>query len=475
MRKNDILFSIVITTFDSENTIEKALNSVINQTLENKFYEIIVIDDCSNDNTWEILQSYDEDNLYTYQLEKNSGGPSIPRNHGIYHSSGEYIHFLDGDDWLDLNILYNISKNKNWFKSELIIAKAVKNKNGNQSIYAKFMTINENINQKSSNIPYLYYYLGPSGKFIKRKFIEKNKIQFSDQLPFGGDKLFFLKVFENINYITTTGMISNYINRSSDNISIVKKTNFVQKRKSDIILFDHAINIKKKKRRDEFLLRIVEHDILKNCNSHVFLNLEDQEKKEVFEITKEIFYNEYIRKKIIKNVDYRFKQAIEAIYENDFMKFNMFFEWYKRGAKVLSKNSDNNYSQKSLCPYEFEIISPFANLLNLQLTEEFVYFQIEINNLKDERIQGVNLVSRSNFNNSVSLSSFTLNKGFLTVILNKTDLVKLANGIFNLVIIYDDYKSLSIKYAFTKKMKLNSKMITIYPTIHGNISIKVES
>ena len=78
------------------------------------------------------------------------------------------------------------------------------------------------------------------------------------------------------------------------------------------------------------------------------------EKKEVFEIIKTIYYNYYVRKKIIKNINYRFKNAIEAIYENDLEKFVCFFKWLKQGEQILEKHSHNRYTLTSLDEYQFE-------------------------------------------------------------------------------------------------------------------------
>lgn len=468
-----ILFSIVITTFNNEDFIKKTLNSVINQTLNNKQYEIIVVDDYSTDSTWDFLQQTNVENLSIYRLAKNSGGPSLPRNKGIELSKGEFIHFLDGDDWLENDILEKIAANKHWLKSDVIISKIVKVSDNKQSIHARFMTNQENINEQCNNIPYLYYYLGPSGKFIRRNLIKKNNIQFLPDLHFGEDKLFFMNVFSVAQRATTTTFVGSYINRLSQNVSIIRRTNFIEKRKSDFEIFENALKIKNTKTRDKFLLRITEYDLLHNCNSHVFINLSDDEKKEVFEIIKTIYYNYYVRKKIIKNINYRFKNAIEAIYENDLEKFVCFFKWLKQGEQILEKHSHNRYSLTSLDEYQFEYVAPISNLKNLQISEDYVYLQIDIHNLDKDQVSYVQLENRKNWQDSKCIQVFTLNKGFLTVVLNKNDLAKLVLGIFNVMIIYDNYKSLNVKYGFTKKINFTEKVVTFYPTVNGNLSLKV--
>ncbi|RIO68420.1 glycosyltransferase family 2 protein, partial [Staphylococcus borealis] len=104
-------FSIIVTTFNNSKTIRKTLDSVVNQTLNDDNYEIIVVDDKSTDYTMDIINTYNNENIKVYQLNQNSGGPSKPRNEGIAQSNGKYIYFLDGDDWLDVNLLEAISLN----------------------------------------------------------------------------------------------------------------------------------------------------------------------------------------------------------------------------------------------------------------------------------------------------------------------------------------------------------------------------
>jgi glycosyltransferase involved in cell wall biosynthesis len=92
-----ITISVVIPCFNSEQTILRALNSVINQTyLE---FEIIIVDDGSIDNTKELIEDFfkDKQNKYKYIYQDNSG-PSTARNNGVQNAIGEYIAFLDSDD-----------------------------------------------------------------------------------------------------------------------------------------------------------------------------------------------------------------------------------------------------------------------------------------------------------------------------------------------------------------------------------------
>lgn len=117
MEQGDLMsypfFSVIINTHNSEATIDRTLQSVINQTFKN--FEVIIIDDNSKDNTKsKIIKSIEKfkNKISFIQLRKNLGIANA-RNVGIEKSNGKYIAFLDGDDLWKKNkllIQYNVLK-----------------------------------------------------------------------------------------------------------------------------------------------------------------------------------------------------------------------------------------------------------------------------------------------------------------------------------------------------------------------------
>ncbi len=89
------MISVVIPTYNREKTIKKAVDSVLSQTY--KDIELIVVDDCSNDKTGEIISKINDVRLRYIRLEKNSGA-NYARNIGIFEANGEYVAFQDSDD-----------------------------------------------------------------------------------------------------------------------------------------------------------------------------------------------------------------------------------------------------------------------------------------------------------------------------------------------------------------------------------------
>lgn len=95
------IISIVTPCHNAGGMISHTLDSVLNQTYQD--WEMIVVDDCSSDNSAEIIKNYasKDKRIKYYKTNKPSGSPSLPRNIGIENARGKYIAFLDSDDlWL---------------------------------------------------------------------------------------------------------------------------------------------------------------------------------------------------------------------------------------------------------------------------------------------------------------------------------------------------------------------------------------
>ena len=101
------LFSIIIPTYNRANTIHRCLSSVINQTSSN--WEAIVVDNYSEDNTEEIVNSFNDERIHYYK-NHNYGIIAVSRNFAIDHSQGNWICFLDSDDYWDKDKLSYLLK-----------------------------------------------------------------------------------------------------------------------------------------------------------------------------------------------------------------------------------------------------------------------------------------------------------------------------------------------------------------------------
>ncbi len=92
--------SVIMPIFNAGKYLENTLNSVINQTIGFENIELILVDDCSTDNSRDIVEEYSSkySNIKPIFLEENTGCPGVPRNVGIKNASSDYIMFIDNDD-----------------------------------------------------------------------------------------------------------------------------------------------------------------------------------------------------------------------------------------------------------------------------------------------------------------------------------------------------------------------------------------
>ena len=94
-----IRFSVIIPVFRVENYLRQCVDSVLNQTFNN--FEIILVDDGSPDNSPAICDEYVQKDKRVHVIHKINGGLSSARNAGLTVAQGEYVLFLDSDDWWD--------------------------------------------------------------------------------------------------------------------------------------------------------------------------------------------------------------------------------------------------------------------------------------------------------------------------------------------------------------------------------------
>ena len=91
----DGLVSIIMPSWNTERFIAETIQSVINQTYTN--WELLIVDDCSSDNTDEVVASFKDERIKYFHNEKNSGA-ALTRNKAMREAKGEWIAFLDSDD-----------------------------------------------------------------------------------------------------------------------------------------------------------------------------------------------------------------------------------------------------------------------------------------------------------------------------------------------------------------------------------------
>ena len=119
--------TVVVPCFNSEKTLERCLNSLINQSIE---VSICVIDDGSSDKTLEIARGYESNNPNIFVLSQENRGLPQTRKVGVGHSTTKYTAFVDSDDWVEPDMMEQLYKLAEKYDAEIAACELFYEKNG---------------------------------------------------------------------------------------------------------------------------------------------------------------------------------------------------------------------------------------------------------------------------------------------------------------------------------------------------------
>lgn len=105
---DDLLISIVIPVYNTKDYLEQCVRSVLNQTAEN--LELILVDDGSTDESGMICDAFAKEDTRVRVIHQENGGVHTARNRGILEAKGQYLMFIDADDWIDEETIESIQK-----------------------------------------------------------------------------------------------------------------------------------------------------------------------------------------------------------------------------------------------------------------------------------------------------------------------------------------------------------------------------
>ena len=213
------LISVIIPVYKVEKYLEKCVDSVINQTYDN--LEIILVDDGSPDNCPKMCDEYAKKDKRIKVIHKENGGVGSARNKGIEKSTGDYITFVDSDDWIEKEFIHEMLDIANKYKVDYVTC-------GYYRVYeSKKEIINGNLEEiVIDSKEYVNKLLNVQNGygFVHMKLIKKTKIsnlRFEEKLVVGEDALFNIELCKHINKaVILNKSLYNYFFNSN---SVVRK------------------------------------------------------------------------------------------------------------------------------------------------------------------------------------------------------------------------------------------------------------
>ncbi len=222
------MISIIIPVYNIEKYLSRCIESVLDQTYQN--LEAIFVNDGSTDNSLKILEEYQKKDKRIKIINKENAGSGAARNDGIEQSKGEYLAFLDSDDWYEKDFLERLYKNLKENNSEIAMCNpkmVYNNKERNKNINTyQFESID--LNKTPEKILGILGMPVVWNKLYKRELIIKNAIRFPNY-SFSEDVEFLYKTFLYVNKVSKVeGYLYNYYQREDSATKKIKKESIEQ-------------------------------------------------------------------------------------------------------------------------------------------------------------------------------------------------------------------------------------------------------
>lgn len=195
---SSILVSIIVPVYNTGKYLYKCLDSILNQTMQE--IELILVDDGSDDNSGAICDFYSERDKRVRVIHKKNEGVSIARNVGMQAAKGEYIGFVDSDDWIEKEMyqeMYYYAKNK---EADIVMCDACTIYDNNKKEADTISSLNESVllNKKEITPFCLREIAGSACRCIyKKQVLEAHAVQFPVGLPLSEDRIFNLNAMGN--------------------------------------------------------------------------------------------------------------------------------------------------------------------------------------------------------------------------------------------------------------------------------------
>lgn len=262
--KNKIKVSVVIPIYNVEKYLDKCVQSVLNQTL--KEIEVILVDDGSRDNCPQMCDEYAKMDNRVKVIHKENQGLGFARNSGMKIAIGEYIAFVDSDDWVKLDMFKNLYENAKKQNSDIAVSGHCDYTNGIKVRTKKHLLAGTTLKDKKNILEMRKNLYGhnvndnivdafPMSVWIaiyKKECLKNNNVQFENILS--EDIIFNLHAYRVANIISFIGD-TNYCYRK-DNQPSIMKTFSLNKEKQYLNFINRLMELAKSENDPECIMRV---------------------------------------------------------------------------------------------------------------------------------------------------------------------------------------------------------------------------
>lgn len=189
------IVSIIVPVYNAQNTICRCINSILSQTYPN--FELLLVDDGSRDESGAICDEYAEQDDRIKVFHKENGGVSAARNFALDHAQGEYIQFLDSDDWITPDATQKLVRAAEEHQCDMVISNFYRVVDDRVSVKGDIekddVLTREEYAEHMMESPADFYYGVLWNKLYRRTIIESHKLRMNQDISWCEDFLFNLE------------------------------------------------------------------------------------------------------------------------------------------------------------------------------------------------------------------------------------------------------------------------------------------
>ncbi|WP_454861525.1 glycosyltransferase family 2 protein [Peribacillus frigoritolerans] len=330
MEFNNVV-SIIVPVYNSEKHLIKCLNSILSQSYKN--IEVLLVNDGSTDSSGRICEEFAKKDCRVKAIHQKNSGPSVARNNGIDAATGDYIQFVDSDDYIESNMTkklieamnmnvqlvicgyttININKDDSYVFSEEHIPSV----NGTRRIF-EFMELFGDLYKNN-------FINSPCNKLYVTHLIKSFNIRFIDNLNMGEDLLFNLGYIKNCNSICIiNAQLYNYLSNNNSLTGSFKNDFFENQQMLFQRVREFLLDGNYYTENNKYYIEIAYTDMMISCLGNLFHKDSNLSSKQKRNLIYNIVYDDCLRKKIVyfkySNVQKRFMgllikyKSIKGIY-----------------------------------------------------------------------------------------------------------------------------------------------------------------
>lgn len=323
--------SVILPVYNVEKYVRKCLLSIVEQSYQN--FEVLIVDDGSTDNFFKEIEDIVAENKNIKIYQKVNGGLASARNFGLEKANGDYILFIDSDDWIEKDLFKTLVENLSDEDILIFNLGEYSNKEGKIITNRRIKNINKEL--LKINEGYIFLDEVPNGatiKIYKRSFIEKNNFRFNEGLKLYEDTYWDIITLINAKKVRFLDYVGYWYRVGRDG-SLITDLSSEKNKKYQLMIKELLLKLKDEniselvKIKLEILILRIEIEL-----EEISKNFFKEEFTEFFKKSLTIIENE--KNTIVKKY---FKSKIKKIIENNINKIDIFRYIYIKNNLITLK------------------------------------------------------------------------------------------------------------------------------------------